>query len=144
MAKRKVQKEKQRSTEQYTENKDRATRTPLKIRGALTCSGRVDSSCSTSETGRVILDIFCPSIYGFWLPPFGIFKNFSSISNCLINTVMGQVVIQYIPWNISDKIITNIRINCLPLECFTLFSWQVIFCQRQVIYNWFTLGRLLF
>jgi hypothetical protein len=35
--------------------KDRVTRTPLKISGKLKCSGRVGSSCSTSDTRRVNL-----------------------------------------------------------------------------------------
>ena len=35
--------------------KDRVTRTPLKTGGELKCSGRVGSSCSTSETRRVNL-----------------------------------------------------------------------------------------
>ena len=35
--------------------KDRVTRTPLKIRGELRCSGRVNSSYSTSDTCRVNL-----------------------------------------------------------------------------------------
>jgi hypothetical protein len=35
--------------------KDRATRTPLKHRIELSCSGRVSSSCSTYDTGRVTL-----------------------------------------------------------------------------------------
>jgi hypothetical protein len=36
-------------------SKDRVTRTPLKIGGELRCSGRVISSCSTSNTCRVNL-----------------------------------------------------------------------------------------
>jgi len=35
--------------------KDRVTRTPLKTRGELRCSGRVGSSCSTIDTRRVNL-----------------------------------------------------------------------------------------
>jgi hypothetical protein len=38
----------------YT-TKDRVTRTPLKTGGELMCSGRVSSSCSTSNTRRVNL-----------------------------------------------------------------------------------------
>jgi hypothetical protein len=34
---------------------DRVTRTPLKTRGELMCSGRISSSCSTSGTRRVTL-----------------------------------------------------------------------------------------
>ena len=37
------------------ETKDRAIRTPLKSRGELMCSGRVDSFCSTNGTRRVYL-----------------------------------------------------------------------------------------
>jgi hypothetical protein len=36
--------------------KDRVTRTPLKTRGELMSSGRVSSSCSTSDIRRVNLD----------------------------------------------------------------------------------------
>ena len=52
MAKRKVQKDKQRSTKK---TKDRVTRTPLTTRGELRCSGKVSSSCSTSSIRRVNL-----------------------------------------------------------------------------------------
>jgi hypothetical protein len=44
--KEKVQKDIQRSTKHTHKTKDRATRTPLKTRGELRCSGRVSSSCS--------------------------------------------------------------------------------------------------
>jgi hypothetical protein len=53
--KEKVQKDKQRSTKHIYKTKDRVTRTPLKTRGELRCSGRVSSSCSTSDTRRVNL-----------------------------------------------------------------------------------------
>jgi hypothetical protein len=53
--KEKVQKYKQRSTKHTYKTKDRATRTPLKTGGELGCSGRVRSSCSTSDTRRVNL-----------------------------------------------------------------------------------------
>ena len=43
--KKKVQKNKQRSTKQTHKTKDRVTRTPLKTGGELRCSGRVSSSC---------------------------------------------------------------------------------------------------
>ena len=37
------------------ETKDLATRTPLKTKGELRCSGRVDTSCTTSNTRHVTL-----------------------------------------------------------------------------------------
>ena len=46
--KEKVQKDKQRSTKHTYKTKDRVTWTPLKTGGELRCSGRVNSSCSTS------------------------------------------------------------------------------------------------
>jgi hypothetical protein len=55
MADRKVQKDKQRSTKHTNKTKDRVTRTPLKTGGKLRCSGRVNSSCSTSGTRHVNL-----------------------------------------------------------------------------------------
>jgi hypothetical protein len=55
MAKQKVQKDKQRSTKHTYQTKDRVTRTPLKTGVELRCSGRVGSSCSTSDTRRVNL-----------------------------------------------------------------------------------------
>ena len=55
MAKRKVQKDKQRSTKYTYKTKDRVTRTPLKTGDELRSSGRVSSSCSTSGTRRVNL-----------------------------------------------------------------------------------------
>ena len=53
--KEKVQKDKQRSTKHTLKTKDRVTRTPLKTRGELRCSGRVSSFCFTSGTRRVNL-----------------------------------------------------------------------------------------
>ena len=54
-SKEKVPKDKQRSTKHTLTTKDRVTRTPLKNRAELGCSGRVSSSCSTSGTRRVNL-----------------------------------------------------------------------------------------
>ena len=51
----KVQKDKQRSTKHTYKTKYRETHTPLKTGGELRCSGRVSSSCSTSDTRRVNL-----------------------------------------------------------------------------------------
>ena len=55
--KEKVQKDKQRSTKHTHKTKYRVTRTmnSTKTRGELRCSGRVSSSCSTSDTRRVNL-----------------------------------------------------------------------------------------
>ena len=53
--KEKVQKDKQQSTKHTYKTKDRVTWTPLKTRGELGCSGRVGSSCSTSDTRNVNL-----------------------------------------------------------------------------------------
>jgi len=52
MAQKKVQNDKQRSTKHTYKTKDRVTWTPLKNGGELRCSGRVSSSCSTSDTRR--------------------------------------------------------------------------------------------
>ena len=51
--KEKVQKDKQQSTKHTYKTKDRVT--PLKFGGELRCSGRVSSSCSTSDIRRVNL-----------------------------------------------------------------------------------------
>jgi hypothetical protein len=53
--KKKVQKDKQRSTKHTHKTKDRVTRIPLKAknRDERRCSGRVTSFCSTSGTRRV-------------------------------------------------------------------------------------------
>ena len=53
--KEKVQKDNQRSTKHTYKMKDKVTRTPLKTRGELWCSGRLSSSCYTSGTHRVNL-----------------------------------------------------------------------------------------
>jgi short subunit dehydrogenase-like uncharacterized protein len=53
--KKKVQKDKQRSTQHTYKAKDRITRTPLKTEGELRCSGRISTSCSTSGIRRVNL-----------------------------------------------------------------------------------------
>jgi hypothetical protein len=55
MAKRKVQKCKQRSTKHTYKTTDRVTRTPLKTGGEFRGSVRESSSCSTSGTRRVNL-----------------------------------------------------------------------------------------
>jgi len=52
MAKRKGQKDKQRSTKHTYKTKDRVTRIPLKIGCELRCFGRVGSSCFTSGARR--------------------------------------------------------------------------------------------
>ena len=54
-SKEKGQKDKQRSTKHTNKTKDRVTRIPLKTSGELRCSGRVNSSRSTSGTRRVYL-----------------------------------------------------------------------------------------
>ena len=46
-------KDKQRSTKHTQKTKDRATRTPLKTGGEFICSGRVSSSCLTTENLHV-------------------------------------------------------------------------------------------
>ena len=53
--KERAQKDKQWSTKHTYKIKDRVTRTPLKTGGKLRYSGRVSSSCSTSDTRRVNL-----------------------------------------------------------------------------------------
>ena len=53
--KEKGQKDKQRSTKHTYKTKDRVTRTPLKTGGDLRCSGKVSSSCSTSDNRRINL-----------------------------------------------------------------------------------------
>ena len=52
--KERVKQDKQ-STKHTYKTKDRVTWTPLKTRSELRCSGRVSSSCSTSDTHRVNL-----------------------------------------------------------------------------------------
>ena len=53
----KVQKDKQRSTKRTHKAKNRVTRTPLKTGGELRYSERVSSSCSTSGTRHVNLEL---------------------------------------------------------------------------------------
>ena len=53
--KKKVLRNKRRSTKHRHITKDCVTRTPIKTGGELRCSGRVGSSCSTSSIRRVIL-----------------------------------------------------------------------------------------
>ena len=50
-----TKKGKQRSAKHTHKAKDRVTRTPLKTGGELMCSGKANSSCSTSDTHRVNL-----------------------------------------------------------------------------------------
>ena len=65
MAKKKVQKDKQRSTKHTHKTKDRVSRTPLKFRGELRCSGRVGSSCYTRGT-RLADQVTNPMISHEW------------------------------------------------------------------------------
>jgi hypothetical protein len=53
--KEKVQNDKQLSTKHTRKAQDRVPRIPLKTHGEISCSGRVSSSCSTSDTRRVNL-----------------------------------------------------------------------------------------
>jgi hypothetical protein len=53
--KEKVQKDKQRSIKHTHKTNDRVTRTPLKSRGELRCSGRVISSCFTTGTRQLMV-----------------------------------------------------------------------------------------
>jgi hypothetical protein len=89
--KEKVQKDKQRSTKHTYKAKDRVTRTPVKTGDELRCSGRVSSSCSTSDTRRVNL-VTNPVISRKWgkdravfttsgTYPWSLSKNFISIRN---------------------------------------------------------------
>ena len=55
MAKRKSTKEQTTINKHTYKTKDRVTRTPLKTGGELISSGRVSSSCSTSDTRRLNL-----------------------------------------------------------------------------------------
>jgi hypothetical protein len=48
----KVQRDKQRSKKHTYKTKDRVTQTPLRTGGEHRCSGRVGSSCCTSDTRR--------------------------------------------------------------------------------------------
>ena len=60
-----VRKDKQRSTKHAHQTKYRVTLTPLIPEGELRCSGRVNSSCSTSGTHRVNL-VTSPVISHEW------------------------------------------------------------------------------
>ena len=53
--KKKIQKDKQRSTKHTLKTNNRITRTQLKTGSELMCSGRVSSSCSISDTHHVNL-----------------------------------------------------------------------------------------
>jgi hypothetical protein len=74
--KEKVQKDKQWSTKHTYKTKDRVTRTPLKIGDELRCSGRVSSSCSSSDTRRV--NIVANQVNLWYLIPFKSLKTFQN------------------------------------------------------------------
>ena len=63
--KEKIQRNRQRSTKHTHKTKDRKTRTPLKTRRYLRCSGKVGSSCSTSGARRINL-VTNPMISDEW------------------------------------------------------------------------------
>jgi hypothetical protein len=56
----------QMTTKHIYKTKDRVTRSPLKTGGELRCSGRMSSSCSTSDTCRVNL-VTCLDRYGIYV-----------------------------------------------------------------------------
>jgi len=63
--KKKYKKNKQRSTKHAHKTKDLVTLTPLQNGGEIRCSGRIGSSCSTSDTRRVNL-VTNPVISHVW------------------------------------------------------------------------------
>jgi hypothetical protein len=95
-SKEKVQKNKQRSTKHTYNTKDRVTRTPLKTGSELKCSGRVSSSCSTSD--------------GYILCIYSVFRtikltlNFSSPKNIILLIKRNQIIYikKYDLWNNFD------------------------------------------
>ena len=82
--KEKGQKDQQRPTKHTHKTKDRVTLTPLKTGGELRCSGRVNSSCSTSGTNRVL----CSCLQN-WR---GKWPYFSSIVHNLNNHILYMVI----------------------------------------------------
>ena len=81
----KEQKDKQRSTKHTHKTKDWVTRTPLKIRGELRCSGKVGSSCSTSGTRCVNL-FTNPVISHEWGKDWEVFTTKLNISVVICDT----------------------------------------------------------
>ena len=74
--KKRVQKDKQRSTKHTYKTKDRVTRTPPKTGYELRWSGRVSSSCSASDTRRVNL-VTNPVISREWVSDYHLIQLWS-------------------------------------------------------------------
>jgi hypothetical protein len=88
----KVQKDKQRSTKHTYKTKDRVTRTPLKIGGELRCSGRVGSSCSTSDIRRVTLVTNPVHCEGYSISMLHLFSEFSQFDCILLIFFIFQLL----------------------------------------------------
>ena len=117
--KEKVQKDKQRSTKHTYKTKDRVTRTPLKIGGELRCSGKVNSSCSTSDTRRVNL-VTNPKSRMRKGP--GIVYDKCNISVVICDTdipYQQRLTMEY--WNIWNY---NLKL-CIKLPC-GFFLWELL------------------
>jgi hypothetical protein len=107
MAKRK--KYKQRSTKHTHKTKDRVTRTPLKTGGELRCSGRVSSSCSTSDTRRVNL-VTHPVISREWGKDLEVF----TISGAYSWSFVTQIFHNGQPSHGGDRNIFEVMTSTLP------------------------------
>ena len=94
--KEKVQKDKQRSIKHTYKTKDRVTRTPRKTGKEIKCSGRVSSSCSTSDG----YDLCMHSVFHTIKP----MLNFSSPKNICLLIKWNQTIyrIKYDLWNNFD------------------------------------------
>jgi hypothetical protein len=108
----KVQKDKQRSTKHTFctyKTKDRVTPKPTKTGGKLRCSGRVSSSCSTSDTRRVnlvtnpvksnelekdreVLTTSCPSFYDLRLSDYHVYPPKVSFNFYQVSVICRHII----------------------------------------------------
>jgi hypothetical protein len=106
--------------------KDRVTRTPLKTGGELRCSGRVSSSCSTSDT-RLVNIVTNPVIshergqdwellttsgtyHGLWLPLWYLQTLLNHFENTLVQTKFGFIVCHGFD-NVNIYVIVYFHVN---------------------------------
>jgi hypothetical protein len=116
MVKRKVQKDKQRSTKHTYKTKDRVTRTPVKTEAEFRCSGRVSSSCSTSDTRRVNL-VINPAISREWGKDREVFTSSGTYPWILFRLDMGLV---YHPAHGGNDVVRKTRKNMLIILFFKM------------------------
>ena len=137
--------------------KDRVTRNPLRIEGELMCSGRVNSSCSTSDTrpvnlvtnpvishewgkNRKVFTTSCPSFFDLRLSDYHVYpqKYLSTFIRCLlfVDILLASLIclfpIHY--WN-NTLTFRYWRVSCTrQKKCFYLCTPDYFYCHWFIFF----------